>query len=1792
MLSLTFGFAGEAAAAEPGVQRPPGEVRELTSERTQFSRSWQRSDGRRVTRVGTEPVHWRDDEGRWRAFDTTLAKAGAGWVGKVGQASVRVPSTLQGGPQGMVTVTAPSGDAVHLTLRGRPSRGKVTDDTVVYEDVLTDVDLKLKVTPQGAKEDLILANPSATRQFSYLLQTSSSALSLRQEPSGALTVRRGATEVFTIPAPVMFDANQQMSVKNSYRLERVSSQAWEITPVLDDAWFDRPGRAWPVVVDPSVNVRNRSMAESCQLMAYWGQQPTLASIGCGVAYAVVGPLWTDGSQVGEGAWAGRFEAVLPNNTEEIESAKLRMNIWCDTDPQCPQIGLYRRTTTALSYPSYGPTSNVLLGYVGTGPIDYDLTDLAQQWETHRRTNGAQGIANFGLALRSTYQYASNEFFDCLMGWGFCEWSSVGSPVTSGGPMVLEVTSVLPAPGGSSVVSPREGHLTAKRVILKAESERVSVTSARFQYTAGAQKTWTDIPQTALSTLSGAPAASKDIPVTGPSGNRVSTSMVWDLTAMPGGDVDGPVRVRALLDSATLGDGGVTKEVDFRLDRRGIDGAARIPLGPGELEPMNGQFTLEQQDVDISAFLENLTLGRTYKSRGVSKRTSDMFGPQWEANLEADGGEVPYRGIFNYTEVDEVAVQRHSLDPQSWNWDAFWDSYDFEQDTFDYGALQPNIDTLEEIERWEYNYAIVENGDGTKFTFKATKDPQGNVTAWEADESHAGYTLQSVTESGVSKLVLRDPEGNVATFDQEATATVNGQTAGSSSYRLAKFQQPGSDRQLTYEYTLPAGATRQRLAAIVAPLPAGSGGAPRRLTFEWTSEGTGSYIAPRVKHVRFDDGYTTPAPIVAKYTYDAYARLIKVEDPRVTGGLPTAYTYNSAGTLATITPPGESAWTLGYSSHSGDNSPRIATLSRPLPGGGTATTTVQYGVPVSGSGAPYDLSATAAATWNQVDLQNLARDAVAIFPPGSSTSTYAQATIHYLDVAGREVNRATPGGGISTTEYSAQGEVIRELSAANRAAALAAGGNTAAEAERRSRRSIPHPDLLIVDSAVYEPETTVRLKNGTTVQGRRYTITDYDINKPVAGTKYYLPTTKLTGVRISATQVLTDEETTTYGYVNPDGTNRGWEARQAVKTVVVDPVGPDPTTWNIIHNTYPLVEETRTAGGTGADVRYHRYYGVTPTTGRIPAAIGGCDGAVGVARPAGQLCYVSDAATPTADKPREWYTYHPVGAVATLTENRGLTPASGTYRVITNTYDSGARLSTTAVTGGLGQPTPTITYTYDAATGKPWQTINSQGTIARTYDALGRLASYKPAGDTVGWGYTYDARNRMTGRTRSTTTTTYGYDDRDNVTSVNHPQLGAAVTATYDVDDRITTETLPNGLQAAFTYDEVSDPKKLTWTKTTGCSVGCEWVKDDVTARDARGRIVGTATSQTSRAYTYDMVGRLKTTDDVRLSDSRCVQRAYGYDDESNRTARDVRTGAAGGACGTGALATRTWTVDSADRVTTTGWVHDAFGRATTVPAPDSGGTGALTAGYFTDDTSRSVTLDGRTHTYDRDGLGRIVTTTSSGGSQPTATTTYQYADDTDEPISSSVSTDAFGSQPLEGPSGETVALVENGVNTYQLRNLQGDVVATASTSPSATAPLSRTEYDEFGVVTTPAPNVMAANGRPGYGWLGAHLRTTEFAQTAGSGGPMQMGARVYLPATGRFLQVDPVEGGSATDYDYANQDPLNVFDLDGHKAVRRAPPARRVQIAAAPAKKKRKLWGDGKGAFRTQGKYAPATVRG
>lgn len=130
---------------------------------------------------------------------------------------------------------------------------------------------------------------------------------------------------------------------------------------------------------------------------------------------------------------------------------------------------------------------------------------------------------------------------------------------------------------------------------------------------------------------------------------------------------------------------------------------------------------------------------------------------------------------------------------------------------------------------------------------------------------------------------------------------------------------------------------------------------------------------------------------------------------------------------------------------------------------------------------------------------------------------------------------------------------------------------------------------------------------------------------------------------------------------------------------------------------------------------------------------------------------------------------------------------------------------------------------------------------------------------------------------------------------------------------------------------------------------------------------------------------------------------------------------------------------------------------------------------------------------------------------------------------------------VTGPGGSLSILqtgTGNGSTTVsanlQLSNPHGDVVATidVSANVTSTSMSAVSAYDEYGtVVTATAPSP--------YGWVGSAMRSA-----ANPAGLIPMGARMYNPATGRFLTTDPVPGGTPNPYTYP-PDPVNMYDLAG-----------------------------------------------
>jgi RHS repeat-associated protein len=921
--------------------------------------------------------------------------------------------------------------------------------------------------------------------------------------------------------------------------------------------------------------------------------------------------------------------------------------------------------------------------------------------------------------------------------------------------------------------------------------------------------------------------------------------------------------------------------------------------------------------------------------------------------------------------------------------------------------------------------------------------------------------------------------------------------------------------------------------------------------------------------------------VVRYLYDDQRRLREVFDPRLATPLKTLYSYDTAGRATTLTPSGELPWMFDYGTIAAEpgNAGRLHRVRRAALLQGSATvpdgeiaSRVVYQVPLTrAAGGPNDMNAAAITTWGQTDLPT---DATAIFGPeddptvvqaGTTTpgaDGYRAATVHYLNASAQEVNTASPhpagvaGASIDTMQYDKFGNTIWTLQATNRLLALGQLPNaatmlaelnlssltTAARSQALAtinKYSVDGLDLLettgpsvklVLDAALADPDgggPLPALPSGSTVVGRSHTVNVYDENKP-GGAAYHLVTTSTQGAAVAGYPDA-DTRTTTTGYSAASGGTSGWVLKKPTRITADAGPGGVQAVSNIVYNDQGRTTSSWGIDSNGSDARTSVSIYYTAGTNTVDAACGN--------KPewAGQPCVTKKAGPATGHDPARMTTNLPErrvtsytrwGDVATVTE---AVPGTAASRTTTTHYDNAGRVDSVAITstGDGATQLPATTTEYSPTTGQVTATHAGSATVGKEYDLLGRLYRYTDADGGVTTNE-FDRYGKPAKVTDPTGWATFAYDraaePRGLLTSVTD-SIAGTFRADYSADGQLTTLHYPNGMTRVDTLNANLEPTARVYQRDSDSTV----IYSESLVDNSAGELINHTFTGGSRTYTYDRLGRLTAAADTNGT-SGCTTRTYAYDNRTNRLARSSFNPATGGACQTTSAATsETHTYDTADRITDTGYTYDAFGRVTTVP-------GGLTNAYHANDLVASQQLGTSRQTWNLDPNYRIrAFTTDSliGGNWSNATSKLNhYGDDSDE-IRWIIEDTTLGSltRMVSGPDGDLVATTSaTGNIAYQITNLHGDVVTTVDTT---LIPSTYQRFDEFG-------NAAPGQADTRYGWLGGKQRSAEAL-----GDVILMGVRLYLPTTGRFLQTDPVDGGSATAYDYCAADPVNCTDLDG-----------------------------------------------
>ncbi len=1118
----------------------------------------------------------------------------------------------------------------------------------------------------------------------------------------------------------------------------------------------------------------------------------------------------------------------------------------------------------------------------------------------------------------------------------------------------------------------------------------------------------------------------------------------------------------------------------------LDGAVSS-AGPGIVSLVSGKFNMSTTYYSQQVGLQSLSVSRTYTGNSFFTDTqSSVFGDGWSASFSSDA-----TSLSGYSVSNDASNGRYYL-------------------------VSPDFDVLE---------------------FASTST---SALAPVSDEAKAANLQVTVV-------------GNVLTVVETDQATTTFTKPTNADWRVLCARSNGSSRAVITTFDATGRVSASGYAALGTVGCQGTS-VTQGLVYSYNTSG----LLATVSYRYLDTATGLPVTVLKKtYTYDSGNRLTLVTDNA--NGSTVSYEYNGLGRLSKVSVSGFAPYTFKY-----DASGRLVQVARSLNSSWVGPSSVEqtfvYDLNPSGNtGFLPNLPLSTTSLWGQDTApfyaaavfgadSTISLDASGnVIVPAATSTLWRNADFTFLDVTGKPTNTASYGK--TKWLYTA---TIRDKDDVVYASFDSQGINNVLDrtvAEGNSNfdefmyasvskfytqvNSVTVPNGAYVSDS-WSPIRTIANAAGVESTVRTHTSFIYDEGQQTNVLTGLLTTSKVGLVLGTALSTSSQQLGKTVNeYAPQDGSSvSGWSLGKPTLVKAFDSSDVLISTAKTVFNLLGQPVKTVAPGSTGVDAR-------TDVTVYYSEAANTLFPECGL-KPAWQdLLCISQTGENIPSSKSFVSVYDPTLNPLTVAEYR----FGSLVRTTTNTYLADGRADTSTVSASgvasigskhLYHPvslleTKTESYVAGVKQSETSQTFDAWGRQITSTNSLGEITStsYVPSGQLAAGAVSTVVSPR------TTTSYTYGSttEPRALVTGMSITGSSSAGTpfsyqysGVYDEYGRLTSQSGPNGVTQTTRFNDAGQISSMSYGSEA--STVLSWSRE----YDGYGRVIrelapdsSSSASPKVTVYGYDSSSRLAS---VSSNGASCFSESYSYNSRGDRTSSSV------GVCG--ATTTKTNTFNSESQLTTSGYVYDALGRNTFIPAVDAPANNAgINLAYNLVDQVTGITQSGSTTSFTYDALGRRVNEAVGN-----LTTVRHYSDSSDNPewttqlSGSNLTTEIYTGSLGAGLSVTTTFKGTVRTSSMQLTDIRGHTVTTLDLDTSSVAGWS--VYDSFGNPQTSQTNTNLIN----YSSYGQQERSTNTT------GLILMGARVYNPETNQFTSKDPIKGGNENPYTYPN-DPINGSDFNG-----------------------------------------------
>ncbi len=405
-------------------------VFEVTDRREKTVKHFRTEDGSFTAVQYGIPVHEKDENGKWQDIDNTISDMG----NEYGTSNARVKFAKQTTGNETLFTLHDGNRKITMSLSGANKKveGQVTNtqtefpenatqlqklmtldklsSRILYPNILDGVDLEYVVNSGNIKENIIVKERSDAYSYTFEIKLNNLVASMCEDGTVAISDSDTDEVVYVIPQGYMFDAEGEYSDAVTYTLTSSGNGKYALTVTADEAWINFEERAFPVTVDPPINVTTSTADMTDTYISELAPNTSYYT-----SHQLMVGHYTDSTEH-IAFWKTSSLPTLPENSYLIKAGFMMNCI------EAGHVGIFQSATTVGLYAltssnwtsgitwnnrstSFIPNDDDLVDYqnINTTPsgstvpyqVTWDITSLYTQWLKDPTANHGFALASIG-----------------------------------------------------------------------------------------------------------------------------------------------------------------------------------------------------------------------------------------------------------------------------------------------------------------------------------------------------------------------------------------------------------------------------------------------------------------------------------------------------------------------------------------------------------------------------------------------------------------------------------------------------------------------------------------------------------------------------------------------------------------------------------------------------------------------------------------------------------------------------------------------------------------------------------------------------------------------------------------------------------------------------------------------------------------------------------------------------------------------------------------------------------------------------------------------------------------------------------------------------------------------------------------------------------------------------------------------------------------------------------------------------------------------------------------------------